>query len=120
MKKVIVGFVIFGAIAGLISVWFRQNSDMVFLLNLPGTLVGDVVYRLSIRLLGDPGSAQAHYTIPWLLRLPQVYVPSSMLVWGVSGTLLALLLRPKVIAWVMVVYALVLGGLHLAAGYGLL
>ena len=82
MKKVIVtGFIIYGTAVGLSAVWFHQHTDMLFLLNIPGTLLGDAVYGLSIRFFGDPHSSQAHYTIPWLFRIPQVYVPTSVLFW---------------------------------------
>ena len=55
MKKAIImiGFIIYGIAVGFIAVWFRQNTDMVFLLNIPGTLLGDAVYGLSIRFLDD-------------------------------------------------------------------
>lgn len=71
---------------GLLSVWWwNSGADSPFLLNIPGVLLGDEVYVLSIEYLGDPGSPQAHYTIPWILRIPQVYVPVSILLWGLIG-----------------------------------
>lgn len=101
---IFLGFVAFGVATGFIAVWFREHTDSLFLLNIPGTLLGDAVYRQSIRLFGDPHSPQAHYTIPWLLRIPQVYVPASLVFWGLIGALLTFFLKPKVIAWVMGFY----------------
>ncbi len=119
MKKVIIaGFIIFGTAVGLAAVWFRQNTDTVFLLNISGTLLGDAVYSGAIKLLGDPYSPQAHYTVPWLFRIPQVYVPASLFFWGVTGTLLAILLRPKVVAITMGLYLLVLGIIPLLVATG--
>ncbi|MFH1651501.1 MAG: hypothetical protein ABID87_05325 [Chloroflexota bacterium] len=103
-------FVIAGTAAGFISVWFRQHTDSLFLFNLPGTLLGDAAYVLSIQLLGDPHSAQAHYTIPWLLRIPQVYVPVSVLFWGLVGAVSARFLKARMLLW--------LTGIYLAAGAG--
>ncbi len=120
MKRIIIGaFMVYGMVVGFIAVWFRQNADMVFLLNIPGTLFGDAVYGLSIRFFGDPHSSQAHYTIPWLFRIPQVYVPASTLFWGLIGTLLAVFLKPRIVAWIMGVYLVVFGSLYLLGGLGL-
>jgi len=121
MKKVIItGFLIFGIAAGLIAIWFREHTDMVFLLNIPGTLLGDAIYGLSIRIIGDPHSAQAHYTIPWLFRIPQVYVPASILFWGLIGTLSAVFLKPRLVAWIMGIYLVVFGSFYLLAVLGLI
>lgn len=83
--KIVIGFLIYGVIVGLLSAWWWRFSDNIFLLNIPGVLLGHKVYELSIYCLGDPGSPQAHYTIPWILRIPQVYIPVSMLFWGMIG-----------------------------------
>ena len=122
MKKAIImiGFIIYGIAVGFIAVWFRQNTDMVFLLNIPGTLLGDAVYGLSIRFFGDPHSSQAHYTIPWLFRIPQVYVPISVLFWGLLGTIFTVFLKPRIIAWITGIYIVVFGSLYLLAELGLI
>ena len=73
---------------GFLSVWWWHFSDNIFLPNIPGVLLGDEVYVHSIDFLGDPSSAQAHYTIPWILRIPQVYVPVSILFWGLLGLII--------------------------------
>jgi len=39
-------------------------------------------YNLSIQYFGDSSSPQAHYTIPWILRIPQVYVMASLILCG--------------------------------------
>ena len=122
MKKIIIiaGFILYGLVAGFISIWFRQYTDTVFLLNIPGTLCGDAVYGLSIRFLGDLHSSQAHFTIPWFLRIPQVYVPASMFFWGLLGTLFAVIFRPKIVAWIVGIYILLFGIMAALAGLGLI
>ena len=121
LKKSIIisGFIIYGTILGFISVWFRQNTDSLFFLNIPGTLLGDTAYGLSILFFGDPHSSQAHYTIPCLLRIPQVYVPASIFLWGLIGTLFAVFLKPRIVAWIMGVYLVVFGSPYLLASLGL-
>lgn len=91
MKKIIFVFIIYGVIVGFISVWFDQNTDTLFLLNIPGTLIGDAVYGLSIKLIGNPYSSQAHFTIPWILRIPQVYILVSVVFWGLIGLIIKLI-----------------------------
>ncbi|MFC1899952.1 hypothetical protein ACFLXP_06495 [Chloroflexota bacterium] len=122
MKKIIivVVFVVTGIAVGFIAVWFHQNTDTLFLLNIPGTLLGDAIYSLLIRFFGDSHSSQAHYTIPWLFRIPQVYVPASMLFWGILGALLTMFTKPKMIAWIMGLYLVVFGGIWLLASLGVI
>jgi hypothetical protein len=84
----IICFIFYGIVVGFISVWFDQNGDSLFLLNIPGTLLGERIYSFSIRYLGDPHSSQAHFTIPWILRTPQVFLPSSIFFWGLLGAII--------------------------------
>jgi len=80
------GSLTFGILAGFWAarVW---PADIIALVNLPGMLLGDALYGGSIRFIGNPHSSQAHYTIPWLLRVPQVYPLASIAVWGLIGVL---------------------------------
>ena len=121
MKKIIVaGFVFLGIVLGLITVWFDQNTDTLFLLNVPGTLLGDAIYNISIELFGESHSAQAHYTIPWVLRVPQVYVLTSIILWGVIGFILTVLLKPRIIAWITASYLVIIGIVYLLVVVGLM
>ena len=79
-----------GVVAGCLAV-LVWPADSVMLVNLPGVLMGDFVYDTSIRLIGDPSSSQAHFTIPWLLRVPQVYLPVSIVLWGLVGAAVQLI-----------------------------
>jgi hypothetical protein len=90
--RVLVGFLVAGLIAGLVAM-VAWPADVAVLLNLPGVLLGDAVYRGSIGLFGDPSSSQAHFTIPWLLRVPQVYVLVSVLVYGLAGAIVQVVLN---------------------------
>jgi hypothetical protein len=89
--KIIIGFLIYGLVAGILSVWWDGISDMIFPLNIPGVILGDGAYGLAIRYLGDSGSPYAHYTIPWILRINQVYVPISIIFWGLIGLVIQLI-----------------------------
>ena len=112
MKKKIIYiacFIIFGITVGFVSIWFYNNTDTIFMLNIPGTLLGDGIYYRTIESFGDPYSSQAHYTIPWILRVPQVYVLASGLFWGILGALLSLFLKLKTMLWIAVAYIVILG-----------
>jgi hypothetical protein len=80
-------FIVFLAFGASIGVWvaLRGPQDSSVLFNFPGVLFGDAIYQWSIQQMGDPHSFQAHYTIPWLLRIPQVYVLVSIVIWGLFG-----------------------------------
>jgi hypothetical protein len=84
-SQILKGFIVYGVTVGLLSYWWWRISDNLFLLNIPGDLLGYLVYDLSIKFLGNPFSPQAHYTIPWILRIPQVFVPVSVIFWGTFG-----------------------------------
>ena len=101
-------FLLFGIGVGFVSVWFDNNTDTIFLLNIPGTLIGEGIYSSSIKLFGDPSSAQAHYTIPWLLRVPQVFVLASGIFWGLLGMIFAFFVKLRVVLWIIGIYVLIL------------
>jgi len=85
-NKLLAIFLIYGIVMGFVSLWWWNNSDSILFLNIPGMLLAEKVYSVSIELLGDPASGQAHFSIPWLLRIPQVCVPVSILFWGLLGS----------------------------------
>ena len=89
-NKLIIGFLVYGVIAGLLSSWWWHISDNIFYLNIPGDMLGQLIYEQSITVFGESTSPQAHYTIPWILRIPQVYVPASVLLWGLFGWIIQL------------------------------
>lgn len=79
-------FLAYGTIAGLISiaVWPR-DPFYIFLFNAPGLWLGDLAYSFSINFFGNSSSQQAHYTIPWMLRVPQIYFFTSVVFWFILG-----------------------------------
>ena len=87
-QKIMIGFLIYGIATGFLSYWWWNVSDNIFYLNIPGDLLGQYIYEQSIVVLGSPDSAQAHYTIPWILRVPQIYIPTSIIIWGLFGCII--------------------------------
>jgi hypothetical protein len=108
-KLIYIGcFLLFGIGVGFISVWFDNNTDTIFFVNIPGTVIGDGIYSGTIKLFGDPASSQAHYTIPWIFRIPQVYVLASGVFWGLLGAIFAFFVKLKVVLRIIGVYVLIL------------
>ena len=107
-KLIYIGcFLLFGIGIGFVSVWFDNNTDTIFFLNIPGTIIGDGIYSGTIKLLGDPASSQAHYTIAWIFRTPQVYVLASGIFWGLLGVLFAFFVKLRVVLWIIGIYILI-------------
>lgn len=79
--RLLIIITIYGIIVTSFSTWQWPNEGIHLILNLPGNLLGEFTYQKSIEFLGDPSSAQAHFTIPWILRIPQVFVPISISFW---------------------------------------
>lgn len=88
-KAILLSFLVFGAGAGFFLAWVWPDEGSL-IVNIPAAFFGDEIYILSIRYFGDPSSAHAHYTIPWMLRIPQVYVIASIILWGLIGLLVQL------------------------------
>jgi hypothetical protein len=84
-------FVAFGLGVGFWSVWHNARYDTPLYLNLPGDLISDA--------FAGP-------------------VLASVLFWGVVGTLLALFVKPKLIAWIAGVYLVIFGGLTIVYYWG--
>jgi hypothetical protein len=75
---------LFGTALGLASV-VLWPKDLGVYLNIPGTAAGDWVYRFSIEAFGNPHSDQAHYSIPWMMRVPQIHAVVSPILYLLPG-----------------------------------
>ena len=84
--RILIIILIYGICATSFSFLSWPNEGIHFILNLPGNLLGEMIYQNSIENIGDPTSSQAHFTIPWVLRIPQVFVLTSMVFWVGLGT----------------------------------
>lgn len=86
----LVSLLAFGVGMGLAAAWLWP-LDTAAVVNMPASLLGDRLYVWTIALFGDPHSPQAHYTTPWIFRVPQVYVLASVLIWGTFGLIIQLI-----------------------------
>ncbi len=91
-RAVIASFVLFGLATGVL-VALLWPSDSCFLPNILGVWLGDWIYIQAIARIGNPYSDHAHETIPWLLRVPQVYMIASVAWCTMAGWLIATSLR---------------------------
>ena len=109
MKRILIisCFLLFGILVGYATGWKDQKGyDTPFLLNIPGYMIGDVFQGLWCRFIGGTLA-----TAPWILWRPQVFILASILFWGLTGTLLALFVKLKVITWSVGIYLVIFGGL---------
>ena len=83
-RAIVLSFLVFGAATGILTVWVWPTESSIYF-NVCASLLGDQMYNLAIEYLGDSHSAQAHYTIPWIFRVPQVYVLASIMVSALAG-----------------------------------
>ena len=84
---VFLSLLIFGVVTGILVVWLWPLDSSV-LPNIFGVWLGDWIYHQAIAWTGNPYSAQAHDTIPWVLQVPQVYVIASTGLFALVGLVL--------------------------------
>lgn len=68
-RAIILSFLVFGAVTGILTAWVWPIDSSIYF-NSFASFLGDQVYDPSIQFFGDMNSPQAHYTIPWILRIP--------------------------------------------------
>jgi hypothetical protein len=78
---------IFGIFLGLLCSLSLNNKEAWFTFNMPGMYVGEQVYICAIQNFGDSHSAFAHFTIPWILRIPQGYFLPTAVIWSFLGAI---------------------------------
>ena len=81
---VFLGFVSFGLVTGVLTVLLWPNDSCV-LPNIFGVWLGDWIYIHAIEWMGDPHSSQAHDTVAWVFRVPQIYWMASTGLCAVLG-----------------------------------
>lgn len=84
-KVIFTSFTLFGILSGLVAN-LNILGETALCMN-PGVLWGYEIYHFSIEHIGDPYSAFAHYTIPWALRIPQIFLFTSTIAWGLMGAI---------------------------------
>lgn len=70
---------IYMVVSGFIITLLWPEESAIYI-NPVLVLLGDTIYDKAINVIGDPTSPYAHYTIPWLLRIPQVYSLTGIIV----------------------------------------
>lgn len=81
---VFAGFALFGILSGFLAALYGHMEPQ-YMLNILGVPLSEEIYGYAIDRYGDPSSAFAHYTIPWVLRIPQLAFFTSAIIWGLLG-----------------------------------
>jgi hypothetical protein len=82
--RFLAGILCFGLLTSLLAVWIWPLDSSVYA-NLFSVLLGDVLYNQATNWFGPADPAQAHLAVPWLLRVPQIYLTVSLPLYGLLG-----------------------------------
>jgi phosphoglycerol transferase MdoB-like AlkP superfamily enzyme len=82
--SMLLGFILSGLLGGSLLVLYYPAESIIYL-NAPAALLGDELYDWAVSTLGQPGSPQAHETVPPMLRPPLVYLTTSLALWTIAG-----------------------------------
>ncbi len=83
--SMLLGFIFSSLIGGSILVLYYPAESSIYF-NAPAALLGDELYDWAVSTLGQPGSPEAHETVPSILRPPLVYLTASLALWTIAGT----------------------------------
>jgi hypothetical protein len=83
-------FALFGILSGLAAALYG-HSDGQAMFNALGVSLGDGLYEYAIQHFGDPNSFSAHYSIPWILRTPQIVLFTSTIFFSLIGLVIQLI-----------------------------
>ncbi|MCJ7769050.1 MAG: hypothetical protein MUO92_01035, partial [Dehalococcoidales bacterium] len=67
------------------------HSDGQYIFNTLGVNLGDELYEYAIQYFGDPHSFSAHYSVPWILRTPQIVLFTSAISFSLIGLVIQLI-----------------------------
>jgi hypothetical protein len=79
-----------GLLSGLLTAWLWPRLDSVIYPNMAAFIMGEAIYNLATSTI-PAGTTSPHQAISWLLRVPQVFVTSSILLLGAAGAVMQLL-----------------------------
>jgi len=75
---------IIGLLSGLLTSWLWPRIDSIAYPNMAAMLLGDQLYIWATSTV-PAGTPSPHYAIAWPMRTPQIYVFTSLLLFGLAG-----------------------------------
>jgi len=81
---ILLACLVVGFMSGLLTAWLWPRLDTVVFPNMAASILGDQIYIWATRTV-PPGSPSPHFTIAWPLRIPQIYIFTSLLIFGAIG-----------------------------------
>ena len=73
-----------GLLSGLLTAWLWPRLDSVVYPNMAAYILGEQIYGWATSTV-PPGTPSPHQAIPWPLRIPQVFIFTSVLLLGFAG-----------------------------------
>lgn len=92
-KAIFASFTLFGILSGLVAN-LNILGETALCMN-PGVPLGYEIRDFFVKHIGDPYSTFAGYTIPWALRIPQIFLFTSTIAWGLIGALAQIIYNRK-------------------------
>lgn len=85
-RAVFLSFLVFGTSTGLLLT-DTYPSEGTWVFNVYSAWAGEWVYGWATGYFGA-GSPAPHYSVPWPLRIPQVFLVASFVLWGGLGAVI--------------------------------
>lgn len=73
-----------GLLSGLLTAWLWPRLDSVLYPNMVGFILGEQIYVWATSTV-LPGTPSPHYAIAWPLRIPQIFIFTSVVLLGLAG-----------------------------------
>lgn len=81
---ILLACLVVGLISGLLTAWLWPRLDSIVYPNIPAFILGEQIYSWATQSV-PPGTPSPHFAIAWPLRIPQIFIFTSLLLLGVTG-----------------------------------
>jgi len=81
---ILLACLVVGLNSGLLTAWLWPRLDSIVYPNMPAFILGEQIYSWATQSV-PPGTPSPHFAIIWPLRIPQVFIFTSLLLLGVTG-----------------------------------
>ncbi len=81
---ILLACLVVGLISGLLTAWLWPRLDSIVYPNMAAFILGEQIYSWATQSV-PPGTPSPHFAIIWPLRIPQVFIFTSLLLLGITG-----------------------------------
>lgn len=88
--SILIACVIVGIVSGFLTVLLWPRLDSILYPNVLAFVIGEQIYAWATGSV-PPGTPSPHFAIPWILRIPQLFVLTSLLLLALFGLIVQLI-----------------------------